>query len=81
MKLVTLFYLIDEFCKEYEPQWQQSLLDSGVKQRRTASRLALSEVLTIAVYFHLSGYRTFKWYYEQEVLGSGFCGQLFSMCC
>lgn len=77
MELVTLFYLIDEFCKEYEPQWQQSLLDSGVKQRRTTSRLALSEILTIAVYFHLSGYRTFKWYYEQEVLGSGFVASCF----
>jgi hypothetical protein len=46
-----------------------------VKQRRTTSRLALSEILTIAVYFHLSGYRTFKWYYEQEVRGSGAIGK------
>lgn len=64
MELVTLFYLIDEFCKEYEPAWQQSLLDKGLKQRRSVSRLSLSEILTIIIYFHCSGYRMFKWYYE-----------------
>lgn len=77
MELVTLFYLIDEFCKDYEPAWQQSLLDSGLKQRRTISRLCLSEILTIAVYFHLSGYRMFKWYYEREIQGSGFAASCF----
>lgn len=69
MDLVSLFYLIDEFCKEYEPHWQQSLIDSGLKQRCRPSRMSLSEVLTIIIYFHLSGYRMFKWYYEQSVLG------------
>jgi hypothetical protein len=77
MELVALFYLIDEFCKEYEPQWQQSLLDSGLKQRRTTSRLSLAEVLTILVYFHRSGYRMFKWYYEREVLSDGFVASCF----
>ena len=77
MELVTLFYLIDEFCKEYEPQWQQSLLDNGLKQRRTSSRLSLSEILTITIYFHLSGYRMFKWYYERDIQGSGFAASCF----
>lgn len=77
MELVTLFYCIDEFCKDYEPGWQQSLLDSGIKQRCTASRLSLSEILTITVYFHLSGYRMFKWYYEREIRGNGFVASCF----
>lgn len=77
MELVSLFYLIDEFCKEYEPQWQQSLLDNGLRQRRKGSRLSLAEILTIIVYFHVSGYRMFKWYYEREVLGSGFVASSF----
>lgn len=77
MELVSLFYLIDEFCKEYEPQWQQSLLDSGLRQRRTSSRMSLAETLTIIIYFHLSGYRTFKWYYDREVRGTGFIASCF----
>ena len=77
MELVSLFYIIDEFCKEYEPQWSQSLLDSGLRQRRTRSRMSLSDVLTITTFFHLSGYRTFKWYYEREIRGQGFTASCF----
>lgn len=77
MELVTLFYLIDEFCKEYEPAWQQSLLDSGIRQRRSRSRLSLAEILTIIIFFHTSGYRMFKWYYEKEIQGATFAGGCF----
>lgn len=77
MELVSLFYLIDEFCKEYEPQWQQSLVASGVKKRCRPSRLSLSEVLTITIFFHLSGYRMFKWYYEKEVCGTTYAASCF----
>lgn len=71
MELVSLFYLIDEFCKEYEPQWRQSLVESGVVRRKRASRLSLSEILTIVIHFHGSGYHMFKWYYEHAILGGG----------
>ncbi|MGB3024172.1 MAG: IS982 family transposase [Candidatus Saccharimonadales bacterium] len=77
MELVKLFYLIDEFCMEYEPHWQRSLVESGVRQRRRTSRLSLSEILTIIVFFHTSGYRMFKWYYERELLGTGFVASCF----
>ena len=77
MELVTLFYLIDEFCKEYEPAWQQSLLDKGIKQRRSVSRLSLSEILTIIIYFHCSGYRMSKWYYEKGIKGNTFASSCF----
>lgn len=72
MELVTLFYLIDEFCKEYEPNWQRSLVESGLRQRCRKSRMTLAEILTIIIHFHSSGYRMFKWYYEQEVLDIGY---------
>lgn len=77
MELVSLFYLIDEFCKEYEPQWRQSLVENSLCQRQRKSRLSLPDVLTITVFFHLSGYRMFKWYYEREVLGQGFTASCF----
>jgi len=77
MELVSLFYTIDEFCKEYEPKWWQLLLESGTRQRRRSSRMSQSDILTIIIYFHLSGYRTFKWYYEREIRGGGFAASCF----
>jgi hypothetical protein len=55
-------------CELFEPRWQQHLRAATPKQRDRKPRLCLSEVLTIIVGFHLSGYRTFKGYYTQHVL-------------
>lgn len=68
MDTVAVFCAIDDFCKEFEPGWQKRLLTAVLKQRERKSRLCLSEVLTIMVGFHLSGYRTFKDYYLRQVL-------------
>ena len=32
------------------------------------SRLGLSEAMAICAVFHLSGYRTFKWFYQRLIL-------------
>ena len=32
------------------------------------ARMSLSEIMTILIMYHLSGYRTFKWYYIHEVM-------------
>jgi hypothetical protein len=68
MDTVAIFCTIDDFCKLFEPHWQQVLLAAAPKQRDRKPRLCLSEVLTIIVGFHLSGYRTFKDYYLGQVL-------------
>ncbi|HEV2403532.1 MAG TPA: transposase [Candidatus Saccharimonadales bacterium] len=75
MELVALFYLIDEFCKEFEPVWRQQRIASGLAQRNKPCRLSLSEILTIIVWFHYSDHRTFKGYYHgvvQAQLGTDF---------
>ena len=61
-KITEIFCSIDDFCKEFVPFWQKSLLCNG-KKRIRASKLSLSEVMTIQVLFHLSGYKTFKEFY------------------
>jgi len=61
--ILTLFFDIDEFCKEFEPVWNKHLLKASTKKRNRQRNLALSEVLTILVLFHLSGYRNLKTYY------------------
>jgi len=67
MDLVPLFYLIDEFCKEFEPKWRKQRLASGLVQRYKPGRLSLSEVLTVIIHFHQSNHRTFKHYYTDYV--------------
>lgn len=63
MSLVELFCLVDDFCQEFEPHWEQFMLKHNLRQRRRQARLSLSEVMTIIIYFHQSGYRNFKAFY------------------
>jgi hypothetical protein len=67
MELVALFYLIDEFCQEFEPKWRAERVASGLRQRNRRCRLSLSEILTIIVHFHQSNHRNFKHYYLKYV--------------
>ena len=67
MSLLELFCTVDDFCQAFEPEWQQTLLGQGVRQRRRAPKLCLSERMTIIIHFHQSGYRTFKDYYLRHV--------------
>jgi hypothetical protein len=68
MDTVTIFCAVDDFCRTFEPLWQRKLLRLAPKQRHRCSSLALSEVMTIIIEFHLSGYRTFKDYYTKQVI-------------
>jgi hypothetical protein len=67
MEIVALFCDVDDFCQQFVPQWQQRLLASGDRQRLRGSRLCVSEVMTIGISFHQSGYRTFKDYFLRYV--------------
>lgn len=67
MDIVTLFCDIDDFCLQFVPAWQQCLVTPGSAQPRWTSRLCLSEVMTIVISFHQSGYRTFKDYFLRYV--------------
>lgn len=67
MELVSLFYIVDEFCKDFEPTWNAHLLDTGEIRRIKPSSLSLSEVITIVVHFHQSNHRTFKQFYMTYV--------------
>ena len=65
-QLIAIFCDIDDFCKEYESYCTTHLLmDKDHVIPRTS--MSLSEIMTIVVCFHLSQYRTFKWYYKNHV--------------
>lgn len=66
-QLIRIFCDIDDFCKSFEPVFNQHLLQSGACQRLRQSQLSLSEMMTIITWFHRSSYRTFKDYYTKHV--------------
>jgi hypothetical protein len=77
MYLVGIFCAVDDFCKQFERN--QKLLTNGSGIRNRTFSLSLPEIMTILIYFHFSGYKTFKEYYEKHVLvnmKSDFRGQV-----
>jgi hypothetical protein len=65
--LLSLFYDIDNFCKAFCRFWQKFSIKQGLAKRIKPSGLCISEIMTIVINFHLSGYRTFKDYYIKYV--------------
>lgn len=63
MKLTIIFYYVDEFCKLFEKESKYSFLSNGKNIRKRKISLGLSEIMSIAIYFHYSGYKTFKDFY------------------
>jgi hypothetical protein len=75
MDILPLFCDVDDFCLLFEPLWHRHLLESRSARRNKHSALALSEVMTILILFHCSGYRDLKTFYMQHVqkyLGGAF---------
>lgn len=66
MKLTSIFYHVDEFCKLFEKELKHRFLSNGKNMRDRDISLSLSEVMTIAIYFHYSGYKTFKDFYTKS---------------
>lgn len=69
LDVTQIFCEVDDFCQQFERLWQQQAqLPSMPGEKRSHSRLHLSEVMTIVIAFHGSGYRTFKDFYTLGVL-------------
>ena len=68
LRLIAMFCDIDDFCKAFVPVYTRHLLQAGQRHRQRQTALALSEIMTILVYFHCSHYRTFKHYYTEQVV-------------
>jgi hypothetical protein len=59
-KVTEIFCLVDEFCKEYSEIVDNALIGNPAKR---PSIMSQSEIITIAIIFQLSGFRTFKHFY------------------
>jgi hypothetical protein len=67
-KLIHIFILLDDFCKAFLA-WQE-IKQMGTAQKKAGrpSRLSESEVLTILIYYHYSGYKCFAYFYKDMIL-------------
>jgi hypothetical protein len=69
LDVTQIFWEVDDFCRMFERQWQdQPQLPSMSGEKLCRSRLSRSEVMTLVIAFHGSGYRTFKDFYTLCVL-------------
>jgi len=59
-KISDIFCLVDEFCKEFDKTTAPFLLGKPSKRPPVMSK---SEVISICMLFHLSGFRCFKHFY------------------
>jgi hypothetical protein len=66
--LVTIFCEIDDFCKEFEKQYEKKMLSAGKGERKRALTMTMGEVMTVSIWYHFSGYATFKDYYTKHVV-------------
>jgi Transposase DDE domain len=66
MTLLELFCPVDDFCQRWVRE-QPKKLGVRTEQRRRQPRLSESEIMTIIIHFHQSGYRDFKDYYTKHV--------------
>jgi hypothetical protein len=66
--ITNIFVEIDDFCKTYDAEIVAFLRTIYSKNFVWKDEMALSEILTISIYFHLSSKTTFKDYYFDVVL-------------
>ena len=65
MNVTQIFCDADDFCQGFIPNWEKTQLEAEekAKTRTRARSVCESEIITLVVCYHLSGYRTFKWFY------------------
>src|SRR5690554_6787981 len=60
-KITEIFCLVDEFCQQFFPFLEKNSI--GNKSKRRPPMMSSSEIISIMILFHLSGFRCFKHFY------------------
>lgn len=63
-KITDIFYLTDDFCKEFEHSIKKHLIGNAPKKKPIMSS---SEVITIMILFHHGGFKNMKHFYSYYV--------------
>jgi hypothetical protein len=76
-RLVEVFCEVDDFCNAFQPQWEAHLIGGSHKPRGPKPGLADSEIITLLLVLHSSGFKYLKNFYNSpmgEVLRRYFPG-------
>src|SRR5688572_20177030 len=64
-RIVEVFCEVDDFCKAFVPQWEASLLGTGGPvPRGPEPGLSSSEIITLLLVLHSSGFKHLKSFYH-----------------
>src|SRR3954463_14701570 len=64
-RIVEVFCEVDDFCKAFVPQWEASLLGpGGPAPRGPQPGLSTSEIITLLLVLHSSGFKYLKSFYH-----------------
>src|SRR4051794_26883411 len=64
-RIVEVFCEVDDFCKAFVPQWEASLLGpGGPAPRGPQPGLSSSEIITLLLVLHSSGFKHLKSFYH-----------------
>ena len=64
-KTVEIYYLVDEFLKEYDAVIKSHSMEEGSPKKRKNRKFIMSnsEVMTILILFHSSSFRNLRHFY------------------
>jgi CRISPR/Cas system CSM-associated protein Csm2 small subunit len=67
-KLIEIYVNCDDFLKDFLTHYHQSKIGSSATCNPTRKpSLSPSEIMSIVIYYHLSGYKCFQYYYQQII--------------
>src|SRR5687767_2711667 len=84
-RIVEVFCEVDDFCQAFLPQWEASLLGTGgPAPRGPQPGLSTSEIITLLLVLHSSGFKHLKSFYhgfaDITALPSRCCAATFPAC-
>jgi hypothetical protein len=68
MNLTELFCNVDDFVQKYKNSEFRQINKYAKRAYFRPFRMSDSEILTICIFYHQSGYRHFKAFYTSEIL-------------
>jgi hypothetical protein len=67
-KLIEIFCSCDDFCLLIKKCQQTQLSNSPYRKPTREPELSESEMMTIVIFYHLSGFKCFEYYYQQLII-------------